>query len=177
MASGDREQPARSDWAGLEIEEDMRFQRRDWAFERISWGLIALVVLAALLGAFSRGPLARAEARDPDGTLRVAYDRFQRYDTPSAVEIGIAAGATGGDLVELRLRGAMLHGAQIGNLSPEPLESHLAEDGWVLRFPVRDRQAPSLVRMELRPETLGTLDGEIAVEGRPPAPIRAFVYP
>ncbi|WP_207477876.1 hypothetical protein [Arenibaculum pallidiluteum] len=177
MARRNQDQPAQVGWTGLEIDEDMRFQRRDWTFERISWSLLALLVLAALLGAFSRGPLSKAVASDPDGILRITYDRFLRDDAASSIEIELARGATAGDQVELLLRGPMLRDLQLRNLSPEPLESRLAEDGWALRFPVRDRQAPSLIRMELRPETVGWLDGEIAAEGRQPVPIRAFVYP
>lgn len=42
------------------IAEDMALQCRIWRFERIGWWGLGLVVLLALLGLFSRGPLSRA---------------------------------------------------------------------------------------------------------------------
>jgi hypothetical protein len=66
---------------------------------------------------------------------------------------------------------------QIQTVRPTPLESHLAEDGWIMTFPVGDKGRTSLIRMEIRPEGLGTLEGEIAIEGRQPARLSTFVYP
>lgn len=46
----------------LEIEEDLDFQRRMWRLQQIGWALLVLVVVAALLGLFGKGPLSRAVA-------------------------------------------------------------------------------------------------------------------
>jgi hypothetical protein len=71
----------------------------------------------------------------------------------------------------------MLRGLQIQTVRPTPLESHLAEDGWIMIFPVGDKGRTSLIRMEIQPEGLATLKGEITIEGRPPARLSAFIYP
>jgi hypothetical protein len=172
-----REPSARSVYDGLQIDEDMRFQRLNWAAERIAWGFLSLVILAALLGFFSRGPLSEAEARDADGALRVTYERFLRYGTASSLDIEVMSLATQTEHVELRLRGPMFHDLQVQTVRPEPLKSSLAEDGWVMTFPVADKGRTSLIRMEIQPEALATLEGEIAIEGRRPARLSTFVYP
>lgn len=177
MHEESREPSARLAYDGLQIDEDMRFQRLNWAAERIAWSFLSLVILAALLGLFSRGPLSKTEARDVDGALRVTYERFLRYGTASSLDIEVTSLATQAEHVELRLRGPMLHDLQIQTVRPNPLESRLAEDGWVMAFPVGDKGSTSLIRMEIRPEALATLEGEIAIEGRQPARLSTFVYP
>jgi hypothetical protein len=172
-----REPSARSAYDGLQVDEDMRFQRLNWAAERIAWGFLSLVILAALLGFFSRGPLSEAEARDADGALRVTYERFLRHGTASSLGIEVTSLATQAEHVELRLRGPMFHGLHVQTVRPEPLRSRLAEDGWLMTFPVADQGRAGLIRMEIRPEALATLEGEVAIEGRGPARLSAFVYP
>jgi hypothetical protein len=152
-----REPSTRSAYDGLQIDEDMGFQRLDWAAERVAWSFLSLVILAALLGLFSRGPLSEAEARDADGALRVTYERFLRHGTASSLDIEAGPPATQAEQVKLRLRGSMLRGLQIQTVRPTPLESHLAEDGWIMTFPVGDKGRTSLIRMEIRPEGLATL--------------------
>jgi hypothetical protein len=177
MQEETRQPSARSAYDGLQIDEDMRFQRLNWAAERIAWSALSLVILAALLGLFSRGPLSETEARDADGAVRITYERFLRYGTASSLDIEITFPATQTEHVELRLRGPMLHGLLVQTVRPEPLESRLAEDGWVMVFPVADKGSTSLIRMEIRPEALATLEGEIAIGGQQPARLSSFVYP
>jgi hypothetical protein len=172
-----REPSARPAYDGFQIDEDMRFQRLDWAAEGIAWGFLSLVILAALFGLFSRGPLSKAEAHDADGTLRVTYERFLRHGTASSLDIEVTSQATQAEQVELRLRGPMLRDLQIQTVQPEPVESRLAEDGWVMTFPVGDKGRTSLIRMEIRPEAMATVAGEVAIEGRRPVRLSSFVYP
>ena len=55
----------------LEIDQDLRFQKREWAFERASWVVMALVVLAGLLGLLGRGPMSDQTAVSGDGLVTV----------------------------------------------------------------------------------------------------------
>ena len=51
------------------VREDMRFQRRSWALERVGWAVLALIAIAGLTGALGNGPASRAQAsagRGPD---------------------------------------------------------------------------------------------------------------
>lgn len=44
------------------IDEDLTFQRRNWAAERAGWALMAAVVALGLAGLFGPGPLSRPVA-------------------------------------------------------------------------------------------------------------------
>jgi hypothetical protein len=53
-----------------EVEAQIGFQRRLWRAERIGWGCMALLVLAALAGLTGGGgPLSRATGAAPEGSL------------------------------------------------------------------------------------------------------------
>ena len=66
----------------LAVGEDLRFQSKWWKFEKWVWRFFALVVLADLLGAFGRGPLANAHFTSPDGALAIRYERIERFLHP-----------------------------------------------------------------------------------------------
>ena len=69
----------------LQIEEDMRFQRRMWVAQRVGWSVISLVLLVGLLGGFGDGPLARRTLTTADGKLTARVQRMERHRSPSAV--------------------------------------------------------------------------------------------
>ena len=53
----------------LEISPDLNFQRRSWAMQRFAWVVLALFILAALLGLFGPGPLSQTRAEQQDSPL------------------------------------------------------------------------------------------------------------
>jgi hypothetical protein len=55
----------------LEINQDLGAQQKTWTIQRIGWGGMALIVLAALGGAFGSGPLARTDVTDDQQTFRL----------------------------------------------------------------------------------------------------------
>jgi hypothetical protein len=65
--------------------QDMPFQRRQWVFERVSWVVMGTVILLAALGFAGPGPLSHRSVATPDGSLRIEYHRFIRYQTPYEV--------------------------------------------------------------------------------------------
>ena len=60
----------------LQIDEDMDFQHKEWIAERWGWRIMALVLLAGLLGLFGQGPLSDKTVQS--GSLLVQYGRFER---------------------------------------------------------------------------------------------------
>jgi hypothetical protein len=73
------------------IEEQMGFQRRFWAVERIGWLAMAGLIVAALLGlSGAGGPIASAQ-RQVDG-VSVGWPRFQRLGRAAAVRVVLPPG-------------------------------------------------------------------------------------
>lgn len=80
----------------LELDQDIDFQRRSWAVQRVGWGVMALVALAALLGLFGPGPINNAITGSKEAPLWLEYKRFGRFQTSAMllrVHLGPRAGA------------------------------------------------------------------------------------
>lgn len=60
------------------IREDMVYQVKVWRFERWGWYGLILVMLLALAGLFSRGPLSVREVHGNDAKISVEYERFNQ---------------------------------------------------------------------------------------------------
>lgn len=50
----------------------------EWRFQQLGWAVMALIVVLALLGVFSTGPLSWSSTTAADGTVEVQYQRFVR---------------------------------------------------------------------------------------------------
>lgn len=74
---------------GLQIDEDIGFQRRFRIAQRVAWGVAALVLVAAFVGLFGSGPLTGAVAGDSETGLQLHYQRFARYQSPTSVQVDV----------------------------------------------------------------------------------------
>jgi hypothetical protein len=137
----------------LAVGEDLAFQRRWWSFEKWVWRLFALIVLADLLGAFGRGPLANASKSTPDRALIVHYERIERFSTPSILEIHVSPSAV--DHGEIRLWVSTSLVSRLGNqrIIPEPASSQIVKGGVVYTF--ASGSDPSLIAFALQPADAG----------------------
>ena len=72
----------------LRDQEDLHFQRIDWAMQRMGRWVLAAFLLVAASGLFGgMGPLAETSATDGSGDLRVEYPRFARVGAPATLLI------------------------------------------------------------------------------------------
>src|SRR3546814_4740948 len=99
---------------------------------------MALVLVAALLGLFSTGPLSSTTARDATGSVRIEYDRFERSLAPSTLHVAFSA-AGANDTVSLRFSRSYLEAIQIERIQPEPQRSLADADGVVFVFDRPDK--------------------------------------
>lgn len=166
------------------IEEEMPFQRRAWRVERIGWAVMALFVLAALLGATGRGgPLAQAEATTPDGALRIRYERIQRFNAPSTLHIE-ARRAPADGVLELRLDHDLLRHWRLEASVPAVAAAGAAEpeESLRLRFAAPPAgggpAAAPVVALHVTPEAaLRLLRPEIALGDGPAARLWVLIWP
>lgn len=94
----------------LQLHEDLAHERREWKLQRVGWALMALALLAAVLGLFGHGPLSETASASADGALTVRHQRFERYQAPSEYDIGaLPALAAGGVLVRTSILAASLY--------------------------------------------------------------------
>jgi hypothetical protein len=164
---------------GLQIEEDIAFQRRSWRVQRVAWAVMALILLAGLLGVFGSGPLSQATASMP-GVLAVEYQRFARYDTPDTLSIRLEPAATGGPAVRVGLDRAYLDHSKIDSMVPPPARVHGAGDRLVYEFPIAEPGRPLTITLALEPQQIGIVHGRVTLErdgGVETVSFRQLVYP
>jgi hypothetical protein len=159
----------------LEVEEDLDFQRREWTAERVAWVVMGLLLLAALLGVFGRGPLSNATAEE--GSLRVGYARFERKGAPTEVRVEIAAGTAHQGQVHLWLDRDYAMGVEIRQIAPEPEQAQTGGDRVLYVFQVNDPSQPVDVIVRLEHDDWGVKTGRIGLVNGPELELRQIVYP
>jgi len=166
---------ARKQRSGLEISEDMAFQRRTWLVERIVWILLGLILIAALLGFFGGGgPVASAETTTEDGNLSMQYDRFLRLESPTQLRV---VARPLGTTLRLWVGRDYVEAIEITNIVPEPDRVEAAEDRYTFEFPLIAPESTATVFFYIEPRKAWSLNGRLGLEGGAELMLRQLVYP
>jgi hypothetical protein len=151
----------------LQIDADMNYQRRAWAFQRFGWLLIAALVLAALFGLFGGGPLSSASAEGV--RVRLDYDRFARLGQSTKLRLSFMNAPS----TRLELSRAYLDSFRIEQITPAPRATDGNQDWLGYSFA---GEGSMTVAFDLIPETFGTIRGAIRGSGETLL-FRQLVYP
>lgn len=109
------------------VERDFSFLKKEWPTLRVAWGLLALFVLAGLLGFFGGGILSD---RKIDTSLgRIEYERFLRHSTASRVVIESGQPLSDSSIYINR---SYLKQVRIDQIAPRPVSTELI--GEKIRF-------------------------------------------
>jgi len=165
------------DDGGIQIERDLAFQHANWRVERIGWIAMGTLVACAALGFFGQtGPLAHMRVQDTAGALTVEHERFVRRQTSTPLHIQVTA-ARGEDDVTLFLSESLLAARRVEQITPVPEASLAVRGGARFRFRIGDNARTSTIRIVLRVESWGRLDGAVGLAGSPAIPIRQLAFP
>lgn len=162
-----------NDPQGFQLDQDLGQLRREWRMQRIAWPLLYLLLLAAVLGLFGQGPLSRTQVASADGRLLIDLDRFLRRQSDDHIEFVLRP--TGAN-ARLGLSREWLREVDIERLLPEPEHRVATSEGVVFVFASPPGETLT-VRLRLRAEHPGTLDGWATLDGGPPLRFSQFVYP
>lgn len=141
----------------LHVAENVRFQRAEWAIQKVGSAFLVVFVLAALLGVFGHGLASSATASAADGTLTAEYERFARQGTAWFLRVH----ATGGGMSGLLLGKSLIDRNEVEQILPQPDLSRATSDGLVLSYgaPVAE------VKVRLRPSRPGWFSFRVARGG------------
>lgn len=156
------------------VSEYMTAQRRHWRVERIGWVVFLLVVLAALAGLFSQGPLSHSVSLSADGRLRIEYQRFERNGASARMHLQLRGEP--GQLLQLDITGDLLDKFHIETLHPEPAHSRSFDNGLRLLL-LTDPSGQASLHLALRGAAMGTSRSRFVLGGSPPLGITQFIYP
>ena len=167
---------ARRKQDGIEIDEDLAHQRLEWRLERIGWTLMALLVLAALLGLLGYGPMSRASAGDA-ATLSLDYDRVQRASAPTEYRFHAAPALSGNGEVRLRFDASLLEEVELESIRPEPREVRTGPGYTEFAFATDGGERPADIVFQFRPATFCHVRGQVATQGAAPLLLDQYVLP
>jgi len=159
-----------------EIDDKAGVQRRIWAVSGVGrWIMAGLLVLAAG-GLFGHGPLSRAEAEVPDGSLRASYHRFQRAEAGFLFALRTTREA-GDGTVTLCLDGAFNEEWTIERFEPASLRQEARGTEVCHALLVAPSDTPSVIRLLARPRTSGWHEGGIRLGQGEGLRVRVLVWP
>lgn len=147
------------------VGEDLKFQERWWKFERITWSIFIVILLADVLGAFGGGPLAKAKIDEPGTGMNVTYERVERTGTPSMMSVQFGPDAVRDGKVTLFVSDTVVKGLGAQRVIPQPETSSLTGDGVTYTFPA-SATAPGQVRFELSPSGPGVFRYRLQIPGK-----------
>jgi hypothetical protein len=161
----------------LEIGQDLEFQRRAWVVQRIGWGVMALLVLAALIGLFGPGLISSAAIGEQGQPLRVEYNRFVRNQSPTSLTIQIGPGAAREGEARIWLDRTYLESVLVQQITPEPDRVEAGPDRLIYVFTAAQPDQPTAVQFHLQPQQGGLLQGRVGLVDGQPLSFGQFVYP
>jgi hypothetical protein len=159
----------------LQIEENLNFQRHQLRFERIGWAVMAVLLLAALLGLLGNGPLSSATA--DDGPLEVRYGRLEHKANTTSFSVSVEPDAATGSEVRVWLEAEWATAFVIESIAPEPESVQVEPDRLLYVFAAQPGEQPVEIVFHVQYERWGWLSGEIGLEGGPAVTLSQFVYP
>jgi hypothetical protein len=163
---------------GLQIEQDLAFERRSWRIQRILWVVVGLVLLSALAGLTGRGPLSRVQAGSRGLGLEIRYQRYERLHAPAAVELVMRPADASDPVVSLWIERRYLEAFEIEQVVPEPLQSMMGRDHVRYDFIALRPGEPLAVRFSLAPRRAGLAQGRWGLDaGSRSVALRQYVYP
>jgi hypothetical protein len=179
MATGSFAKPVEDSIARVNDEvavgEDLDFQRKWWRFENFIWMLFTVIIVLDLAGLFGRGPIAKAERRSADGTIDVKYERIERTDSPSMLEIHFAQSAINNGKINVYVSESLVKELGAQRVIPAPRESAVGYGGLTYTFAAT--RAPATVSLALEPAGPGIYDFTIGVVGAQPVHAKVVVVP
>jgi hypothetical protein len=164
---------------GMEIEQDLEFQRRSWTFQRAGWVVMILVLVAALAGLLGAGPLSSSTVTVA-GALRVEYQRFSRYQTPETLVVHVDPAAVRDSAVRIGLDRDYLGVSKVETVTPPPVSVRADGSELTYEFAVGRPDQPVMVTFVMQPERLGFSRGRVVLHRGEAPETAAFwrlVYP
>lgn len=159
----------------LEIDIDEQFERRQWRTERIGWVIMALIILAALLGLLG-GSGALSSTTAGSGSLAVRYSGLAHMLDPTMLEVRVNPVA-GQERLQVWLSQSFLDNAQVESILPEPDSAEVGDDRLIFSFALADSAREARIVFHLKPELPGLRQGVLGLEDGQSVDLSQFVYP
>ena len=148
----------------IQIDEDLSFQRKEWVAQRIGIGVLALLLIAAVLGfTGSGGPFSRAETGDASGAFRVEYERVVRRGAQSTMTLHLRG--TNAGPRSFWFSTDYFKSIDLETVVPDPEAVTAEGDRYV--YTIRSTGSDATVTVHMRPARVGRIDVDVGVVDGP----------
>jgi hypothetical protein len=157
-----------------DFDAELDFHRREWAVQRVGWGLLAIFIVLAFAGLFGGGPLSDARVSSKEaGTIE--YERYLRKGGRTALIITPAAAALQGNVVHVAIPPAYLQTQRIEDITPEPASVRMS--GARLLYEFTAANGESTITFFLEPLQVGRHSTQIVIGEAAPLTVNQLTYP
>ena len=168
----------REDQRSFDMGEDVAYQYREWTAQRIGWIVMALFVLAALLGMLgSMGPLASAYNEAPDGSIGVKYMRLERHHAPARFVVEVAPESVVDGEVRLWLDTDYLTTLGLQSVVPEPDRVELGAERITYVFSVAEGDGPMDITFQYEHDGFWRQDVQLGLVDGASLEFYQFIFP
>lgn len=146
----------------LELDEDMRFQRREWRVVRFAWIFLGIILLVAAAGLTGKGLFSTRTLAEPGALLAIEFEPIIRIQAPTEMLLRISA-AAGDSTVKLRLGREFIEGIEVTRFDPNPASVEAARDHYTYEF----NRAPAqetLVRLTYEGARVGAVPLSVGLD-------------
>jgi hypothetical protein len=150
--------------------------RREWIAERIGWGAIGAILVAAILGLLGPGLLSHQRLASADGRLTVEHDCVQRYSAPAELRIRFQT-QPDADFVQLSLSRSFTDQVTPETIVPQPAAVEMQVDRLVYRFNAAELSDEGSVTFRYKHESMGWLRFDVGLNGESSIQITQFIFP
>lgn len=162
----------------LDEGRDLAYQHREWVVQRIGWVIIALVIVAALLGLTgSVGPFAAAHKVATDGSIEISYTQLERHHAPADLVIEVGPGFAEANEVRLWLGADYAHSLGVQSIVPEPDSVELAPERVTYVFTVVEGEGPLEITFSYEHDGFWKQEARLGLENGTPVEFSQFIFP
>jgi hypothetical protein len=139
--------------------------------------VIALILLAAIVGLFGSGLLSQTVAGQRNSALWVEYDRFWRMQSPMFVRLHFGSKAIHHGQAHIWLSRSYLEDMSIQYIMPQPLSEKTGPQRVAYAFAAAEAGNPTAATFNMQPETFGSVSAGAGLRGGREVSFTHFIYP
>lgn len=163
--------------SGIDIDQDMVYQWREWRVQRIAWVFFAAILLAGLLGLLGQGPLSKGRIGAPDESIALDFERIDRANAPTGLVVTLGPNVAQGGTAQVALSREFIERISIEAVVPEPQSVETGAAEVIYTFEVEDPAQPASMRLGFRYELAGRARGAVRLVDGPTLRFETFVWP
>lgn len=157
---------------------NIAFVEREWIASRIGVVAMVVIVVMALAGVFSVGPISWAAKSGPESGVTLRYEKLVRRGGPTDLQVFLPGALTDGSgAVSLWISDEYLELVRIEKVVPQPDKATSVSSGVLYDFAVAGEDRGVDVRISITPHSIGPQAGSLGLLDGERIDFQQFFYP